>query len=171
VRVVAATNRDLQEEVALGRFRQDLYYRLGVVKLVAAPLRERPEDIPVLANHFAGAAGLAALPQDVVAELCAYPWPGNVRELRNAVQAYIAVGTLPSARRTESSELEAAIRKLVDPRRPYADLKDEFLNQFSKVYLEMLLKEAGGNQSEAARIAGLDRTYLGRMVVRYGVGK
>jgi DNA-binding NtrC family response regulator len=171
VRVVAATNRDLEEEVKGGRFREDLYYRLAVVKLAVAPLRERPEDIALLANHFAAAGGLPALPDEVQAALAAHSWPGNVRELRNAVQAYLAIGTLPHQRRGESSELEAAMKKIIDVAKPYADLKEEIVHRFTKTYLEMLLKETNGNQSEAARIAGLDRSYLGRMLVRYGVVK
>jgi two-component system, NtrC family, response regulator GlrR len=171
VRIVAATNREIEDEVRAGRFREDLYYRLAVVKLVVPPLRDRPEDIPVLARHFAAAAGLPQLPDDVVARFAAHSWPGNARELRNAVEAFIAIGTLPGDARPGEGELEAAVRKLVDVRTPYADLKEEFLQRFTKTYLEMLLAETGANQSEAARVSGLDRSYLGRMLVRYGISK
>jgi len=143
VRIVAATNRDLEEEVRAGRFREDLYYRLAVVKLTVPPLRERPEDIPLLASHFAAAAGLPSLPDDVLARFAGQSWPGNVRELRNAVDAYIAIGTLPGGERAGEGELEAAIRKLVDVRAPYADLKEAFLHRFTRTYLTMLLAETG----------------------------
>lgn len=171
VRVIAATNRDLEVEVRAGRFREDLYYRLAVVKLTVPPLRERPEDIPLLAAHFAAAAGLPSLPDDVLNSLRGHTWPGNVRELRNAVQAYIAIGTLPGASTADGSALEANMRKMIEVTRPYADLKEDFLNRFTRTYLEMLLRETNGNQSEAARISGLDRSYLGRLLVRYGVTK
>jgi DNA-binding NtrC family response regulator len=123
----------------------------------------------VLARHFAAASGLPSLPDEVVARLSAQSWPGNARELRNAVEAYIAIGTLPGDARGAEGELEAAIRKLVDVRAPYADLKEAFLHRFTRTYLTMLLAETQANQSEAARISGLDRGYLGRLLVRYGV--
>lgn len=171
VRVIAATNRDLAEEVRSGRFREDLYYRLAVVKLSATPLRERPEDIPLLASHFAQAAGLTALPSDVVETFTKRAWPGNARELRNAVQAYIAIGALPQDPTGAQDELEACFRKLVDVTRPYGDQKDDILNRFSRVYLQMLLKSTNGNQSEAARVSGLDRSYIGKMIARHGIVK
>jgi DNA-binding NtrC family response regulator len=170
VRVIAATNRDLEEEVRAGRFRADLYYRLAVVRLTVPPLRERPDDIPLLARHFAANAGLPSLPDDVVASLTSQSWPGNARQLRNAIDAYIAIGALP---RTVASEIDlvAAIRRFVDVGKPYAEVKEEFLYHFTKTYLSMLMERTSANQSEAARISGLDRTYLGRMLVKHGVGK
>src|SRR6185369_16176707 len=89
VRVIAATNRDVDEEVRAGRFREDLLYRLGVVRLRVPPLRERVEDIAGLAAYFAGDE---KLPSEVVEKLKAREWAGNVRELRNAVQAWAALG-------------------------------------------------------------------------------
>jgi two-component system, NtrC family, response regulator GlrR len=171
VRIIAATNRDLADDVRAGRFREDLYYRLAVVKLAVPPLRERPEDIGPLAEHFAADSGLAALPPDVLARFRAWSWPGNVRELRNAVQAYVAVGALPGDATAGEGDLEAAVRRMLDVERPYAELKEEFLHRFTKTYLTMLLQRTGPNQSEAARVAGLDRSYLGRMLDRYGVSK
>jgi DNA-binding NtrC family response regulator len=169
VRIVAATNRELEDDVRLGRFREDLFYRLAVVRLGVAPLRERREDIPLLARHFASESGLPVLPEEVVARFRAHSWPGNVRELRNAVHAYLAVGILPGDPRPGEGELEAAVRNVLDVRRPYAELKEAFLHGFTKTYLDMLLTMTGANQSEAARVSGLDRGYLGRMLVRYGV--
>jgi len=172
VRIVAATNRDLAEDVRAGRFREDFYYRLAVVKLTVPPLRDRPEDIPELARSFAEAAGVPSLPEDVIARLRDQPWRGNARELRNAVQAYLAIGTLPGDAHPAGGELEIACRKLVgDVERPYAEVKEELVHRFTKVYLEALLARTGGNQSEAARIAAIDRGHLGKMLVRYGVGK
>src|SRR6185436_8159341 len=95
VRVLAATNRDLESEVRGGRFRQDLFYRLAVVRLAVPALREHPDDIEPLARRFAAAMGIPDLPAEVVRELQSRPWPGNVRELQNAIQSYAALGVLP----------------------------------------------------------------------------
>jgi DNA-binding NtrC family response regulator len=176
VRIVAATNRDLEAEVRAGRFREDLYYRLAVVRLVVPPLRERREDVAVLAHHFAASMGLPRMPDDALARLCAQPFPGNVRELRNAVQAFVAIGALPGAAQAGQpgaggGDLEQAIRVLLDVERPYAELKEQFLQRFTRVYLEALLARTNGNQSEAARISGLDRSYIGRMLSRHGVSR
>ncbi|MBL9025475.1 MAG: sigma 54-dependent Fis family transcriptional regulator [Myxococcales bacterium] len=171
VRIVAATNRDLDAEVRASRFREDLFYRLAVVRLVVPPLRERREDIPLLANHFAASTGLPNLPPEALASFSAQTWPGNARELRNAVQAFVAIGALPGQATALSGELASAIKKQLDVERPYAELKEQFLNEFTRVYLERLLARTNGNQSEAARISGLDRSYLGKMIGRFGVSK
>ncbi len=168
VRVIAATNRDLQQEVAAGRFRQDLYYRLAVVKLRVPPLSERSEDIPVLAQTFARQAG-AELPQAVVDALAARHWPGNSRELKNAVLAYLAIGALPEAEAPPAGLLEMALRGALDPERPYQEQKELYTALFSRVYFEQLLERTGGNQSEAARISGVERSYLSKLLAKYGV--
>ena len=172
VRVVAATNRVLPEEVRAGRFREDLYFRLAVITLSLPALRERPEDIPLLASRFAALEGGATLPEHVVRDLQSRPWPGNVRELRNAVQAFLAIGELaPSSSTDDGDDLERALRKRVDPSKPYAAQKEELGARFTRVYLESLMLKTGGNQTDAARIAGLDRGYLGRLLARYGIGR
>jgi two-component system, NtrC family, nitrogen regulation response regulator GlnG len=170
VRVVAATNRDVVSEMKTGNFREDLYYRLAVVKLSIPPLRERPEDIEVFAQRFASAAGLGELPKEVIDRLKEHDWPGNARELRNAVQAYAALGTLPEGA-SETDLLETALRRLIDPTKSYQEQKDEFSSRFTRTYLEMLLARTGGNQSEAARVSGVDRSYLGKLIVKHGVQK
>lgn len=169
VRLVAATNRDLEEDVRRGRFRQDLYYRLAVVKLRVPPLRERPEDIAPLAAHFAEQAGLGSLPGDVIEELGQRRWPGNARELNNAIIAYSALGDLPDRPRPVPQELGQMMTQLVDLERPFSDQKDALIDAFAKSYLTALLKHTKGNQSEAARISGLNRSYLGRMIAKYGI--
>ncbi|NUO49212.1 MAG: sigma 54-dependent Fis family transcriptional regulator [Polyangiaceae bacterium] len=168
VRVIAATNRDLAEEVAAGRFREDLYYRLAVVRLRIPPLRERVEDIEPLARRFAAAAGLKDVPAPVVEALKSRSYPGNLRELRNAVQAYAALGVLPEPARRPGATLDLALGELVDTSKPYADLKEDLTDRFTRLYLAALLARTGGNQSAAARLAGLDRTHLGRLVAKYG---
>jgi DNA-binding NtrC family response regulator len=174
VRLVAATNRDLQGEMRAGRFRDDLFYRLAVVRIGVPPLRERPEDVAILAQGFARGAGLGALPAEVIARFQAHPWPGNARELRNAVLAYAAIGALPSDAAEEQEKgdpLEAALRQLIDPARSYQEQKEAFVNRFARAYLEMVLARTGGNQSEAARVSGVERSYLGKLLLKHGIGK
>jgi transcriptional regulator with GAF, ATPase, and Fis domain len=175
VRVIAATNRDLEEEVRAGRFREDLYYRLAVVRLHVPPLRDRPEDIEPLTRLFASAAGLRELPRPTLERLRAHSWPGNVRELRNAVDTFAAIGMLPLQASTGGGAtgpaFDVALERMVDVARPYADQKDDLVERFTRMYLRALLAHTSGNQAAAARIAGIDRTYLGRLLVKYGIVK
>jgi two-component system, NtrC family, nitrogen regulation response regulator GlnG len=171
-RVIAATNRDLLAEARAGRFREDLFYRLAVVRLTVPPLRDRPEDVALLAQRFAANAGLGALPPEVVAVFQQHAFPGNARELRNAVEAYVALGSLPEASPTADGDaLEEALRAMIDPSASYQEQKDAFVNRFARAYLTMLLARTGGNQSEAARVSGVERSYLGKLLVKHGVQK
>ena len=168
VRIVAATNRDLEQAVRDGGFRHDLFYRLAVVRLAVPPLRERPEDIVPLAHHFAAETGLAPLTEAQLDDLRARAWHGNARELRNAIISFGALGTLPDKPRAPMPELEQALAPLLDLDRPFIEQKDAIVDAYSRMYLTALLERAGGNQSKAARISGLNRTYLGRMLGKYG---
>lgn len=169
VRVVAATHRDLEKDVREGRFREDLYYRLAVIKLDVPPLRERVDDVPLLAQKFAHDIG-ASLPPQVLEKLKERAWPGNARELRNVVQAFSVMGDLPPASRSRACTPEDSLAAMVDVGRPYAALKEEMLERFQRVYLAELLSHTNGNQSAAAKLAGMDRTYLGKLLARYGLG-
>ena len=170
VRIVAATHRDLEKEVREGRFREDLYYRLAVIKLEVPPLRERTDDIPLLAARFAGAAGAGPLPVELIERLKERAWPGNARELRNVIQAWAVLGSLPPGpKHASANSVDAALASLVDIARPYAELKDDVLERFQRVYLRELLASVKGNQTAAAKLAGMDRTYLGRLLVRLGL--
>jgi DNA-binding NtrC family response regulator len=164
VRLVAATNRKLEELVREGKFREDLYYRLLVVRLTLPPLRDRPADIPELVRKFALDLGLPPIPPGVMAQLTARAWPGNVRELKNAVQAYAALGSLPVAAGAGDGNIDVALRAAVDLAKPYADLKDALLERFQRVYLELLMAQTDGNQSEASRISGIDRSHLNKLL-------
>jgi transcriptional regulator with GAF, ATPase, and Fis domain len=169
VRIVAATNRDLEEEIGRGTFREDLFYRLAVVRLRVPPLRERPEDIEPLARKFAAAMGAGELPRDVVERLKGRTFGGNARELRNVIQAYVALGVLPEPTRQRTNVLDLALAEMLDPSRPYAEQKEALGERFTKLYLEAVLARAGGNQTAAARVAGLDRSYLGRLLAKHGI--
>ncbi|MBI5534441.1 MAG: sigma 54-dependent Fis family transcriptional regulator [Deltaproteobacteria bacterium] len=166
VRVIGATNRDLRAEVTAGRFREDLFYRLAVVRLRVPSLSERAEDIGLLARRFARELGLGELDSAVVRELQTRAWPGNVRELRNAMQAYAVLGELPARMEGPPDLLESALAQLAESGAPYLGQKDALLDRFTRIYLRIVLARAGGNQTAAAQLAGLDRTYLGRLMAR-----
>jgi DNA-binding NtrC family response regulator len=187
VRVVAATNRDLRAEVEAGRFREDLYYRLAVVELTLPPLRDRLEDLPLIARHILRNAGFAHAVRDldpqVVQALAAWRWPGNVRELRNVLLRAIP---FTSGSTLGLDALPDALRARHDPRpdddidpgipMPAADLqfhdaKDRLLEAFERHYLQSLLDRAEGNLSRAARLAGVDRKTIGRMLKRHGMAE
>ena len=177
VRVVAATNRDLDAECAAGRFREDLYYRLHVVPITLPPLRERREDVPLLARHFLAAARAAQGDRGpttfcVEAMVCLreYRWPGNVRELKNVVERVAAlthvdeVGLehLPEALRADALGVAPEAAAAASPLR-------DALARFERRYLEQLLTEVAGNVSEAARRAGVSRPSIHRKLKEHGI--
>jgi two-component system nitrogen regulation response regulator GlnG len=169
VRLIAATHRDLHAAVAAGTFREDLLYRICVVTVTVAPLRERLDDVPVIAESLARRRG-ARLPDDFLAALSQHTWPGNVRELCNAVDAYLAIGALPRPRGdARGTGIDATLKAFVDPTKSYADQKQEIVDRFTRAYLERLLETTSGNQSEAARLSGLERSYLGKLIARLGL--
>lgn len=178
IRVVAATNRSLEEEVQAKNFRSDLYYRLNVVGLHLPPLRDRREDIPLLANHFLrqftreqNLPPMTLLP-DAVEALRRYPWPGNVRELQNSMEhaATLATGTqlgaadLPADIRGEESTIPAG----GGPASLFEE-KDRLVAGFEREYLVTLLAENRFNISQAAKAAGCHRRTLYRMIQRYRI--
>ncbi len=183
VRVVAATHRDLAAEVAAGRFSEDLYYRLNVVTVRLPALRERREDIPLLALHFLSRAGrleLEGFAPQALRALTAFGWPGNVRQLENAVARAAAVaqgprinvedlppelGAPPAAPGAPAGRLPAeALAKL-----PYREAVDGARDAVSREYLSALMQEFGGNVTHAAERAGMERESLHRLLKRYGV--
>jgi transcriptional regulator with GAF, ATPase, and Fis domain len=186
VRVVAATNRSLESEVAAGRFRQDLLFRLKVGVLKVPPLRQRPEDIAVLARHFARMLG-ASLSDEVVLRMQLRRWPGNVRELRNVVERAVMLsgGAPVTVDLVEEDEREidpratlpgpeaAPSMRVVDGKRlldmPFQDAKQFAVENFEKDYLLRLFEAAGYNLSEAARRSGVDRRYLRELFKKHGL--
>ncbi|HEY6560419.1 MAG TPA: sigma-54 dependent transcriptional regulator [Polyangiaceae bacterium] len=168
VRLVSATNRPI-DDLSGDTLRRDLFYRVAVVTLRIAPLRERAEDIPLLADRFAQEANIPALPGEVLDRLTQHDWPGNVRELRNAIQAYAALGSLPDLRREKGELLDRALRHAADLGRPLMEQRDAILDQFTRRYLEVLLAHTGGNQSEAARVSGTERSHLRKLLLKHGL--
>jgi DNA-binding NtrC family response regulator len=179
VRVVAATHRDLPGEVAAERFRADLYYRLAVIVLEVPALRERPEDIPLLAGHFAeqmlGASGadLAAMRahlDDAFAALRHHRWPGNVRELRNVVERAAALAdpaALASDHLSRLVELRSSIGRTWHARLPMEQARE----QFDREYLRDLLAATQGSITHAAHLAGLHPKSLERLLRRYRIAR
>lgn len=183
VRIVAATNSDLQQMVKKGKFREDLYYRLNVISLVLPPLRDREEDIPLLASHFLkkfserSGKEVTHMAQDVLQSFQEYPWPGNVRELENIIERAlvlsesdsITVGDLPpkflgkvfsvSDKKQKEQEREENWFHL-----PYQEAKQKALNLFNRAYISNLLKEGGGNVSISSEKAGMDRSNFKKII-------
>ena len=169
VRLVTATNRSMTQEVADGRFRQDLLYRLDVIRIRIPPLRDRPEDVPVLARHFwkdaaARAGTRAVLSHRVLGELARYHWPGNVRELQNVISA-LAVAA-PSRGTVRPTLLPSAITGSVAV--SSARLSDARA-QFERRFIEVALARAGGSRTRAAAQLGISRQGLLKLMTRLGL--
>jgi two-component system response regulator HydG len=192
VRVVAATNVDLRSRIAAGRFREDLYYRLNVVPISLPALRERREDIPLLAYHFLqkyaarSASQVKKISPEAMRLLSAHHWQGNVRELENAVEHAVVFcrddtmtpAELPFGRPSNGAPPDTSASGASgasDPMAqglfelPYREAKERSLEKFETAYFESLLARTQGNVSEAARQAGLDRSNFRRAVKRAGV--
>jgi DNA-binding NtrC family response regulator len=166
-RVVAATNRDLEESIREGRFREDLFWRLNVIHLHVPALRERPYDIPLLVEHFVNkmAENLGREPLDVLPEtlaiLTAYSWPGNVRELENAIERAV---TLAPGVRITPEELPERVRNHGAGAAFIArsSERDLTLREIERDYIFEMLRKTGGNKTRAAELLGLDRKTLYR---------
>ncbi|MBI4821812.1 MAG: sigma-54-dependent Fis family transcriptional regulator [Deltaproteobacteria bacterium] len=200
VRLVAATNRDLEAEVEAGRFRKDLYFRLAVVKIRLPPLRQRPEDLEMLVERFLSST-LSATGQPIrikpeeLRRLAQYSWPGNVRELRNVIDRGASMAdewfrvpddfdvglglTVPSAEVGEPEAtdphpappaLRAALTEPLWRDLPYKEARQRVLDDFERGWLTALLRKHAGNVSSAAREAGIHRNILHRMIARYKMG-
>ncbi|MFN7135679.1 MAG: sigma 54-interacting transcriptional regulator, partial [Myxococcales bacterium] len=186
VRVVAATNRNLRDEVAAGRFREDLYYRLAVVEIRLPALRERKEDLPLLVEHLLHRAehnrGVRALAPETRALFESYHWPGNVRELANVIEralpftdgTQITLDALPEALRAARPTVAPVPRTPAasDPSiatLPLKDAKDALIEEFEKQYLIDLIERHDGNVSRAARTAGMDRKSITRLLKKHQI--
>jgi len=171
VRVVAATNRNLEQAVNEGRFREDLYYRLAVVLVAIPPLRARRDDLLLLARHFHKTfAGPDALfPDGLVAPLMSRAWPGNVRELRNFIERSVAT-QWAADHDAESADPEAdvppGIAALIPVDLPLSEARDAWNKRFELLYVRALLQRSGGNITRAAVAAGVNRRWLQRLMTQ-----
>ncbi len=168
VRVIAATHRKLEERIASGEFREDLYYRLNVVKLYIPTLAERREDIPLLANEFLTRLGTRyrrgrlAFSPEAMQLLVSAPWPGNVRQLLNVIEQAVALAA------TEVIP-ESLVRQALDAGDTTLTPLDEARRAFERDYLVRILKITGGNVTKAARLAGRNRTEFYRLLERHSL--
>jgi transcriptional regulator with PAS, ATPase and Fis domain len=176
LRVVAATNRRLAELVDKGAFRQDLFFRLAVIRVEMPPLRQRPEDIPLLALEFARLLRpevdpLRWLDDRTLQIFASYHWPGNARELRNAVERLIAVpelrpeGVVPASPGEEGPPDAARVATEL----PYHEAKERQLAAFERRYVQALLEEEGGVVVRAAERAGVPRQTFFRLIRKHGL--
>jgi DNA-binding NtrC family response regulator len=185
VRVIAATNRNLEEEVRAGRFRQDLIYRLSVVRLFVPPLRERVEDIPLLVKHLLkigaysknpdGSPRVTGISREALDFLCSYQWPGNVRELVNVVERacsfsegeIIQASDLPE--QVRGAPAASGGRDVPVGEYTFKEAKEKWVSSFERDYIVNLLKKNGGNISHAAREADIDRKYFRKLMRKYAI--
>jgi len=180
VRVIAATNKDLTEQIRKGEFREDLYFRLNVLPVRVPPLRERPGDIPLLAGYFLGefarhyGRSVPTVDPEVVEAVKAHPWPGNVRELRNMVERMTIMG--PRGRITladlppEFGSARAGSSVEAGPDLSTSGPLRGAREKFEKWYIARKLKENGGNVTRTAEALGLERSHLHRKLRAYGIG-
>ena len=171
VRVVAATNRDLRAEVAKKSFREDLYYRLAVIRVSVPPLRERGSDIPLLVDHFVRQFSTdqpLRLTPDDMAHIQRHSWPGNVRELRNTVERACLLS------RGEALDIDDALMDESSPAfgvrtdLPFKEAKGQLVEMFEREYIEDLMRRHKMNLSAAAREAQIDRKHLRELIRKYG---
>ena len=196
VRVIAATNVDLPSKIESGAFRRDLYYRLNVIAIALPALRERQDDVLLLTHHFIHKFGLRMgreekrVSAEAMRELRAYPWPGNVRELEHAIEHAFVLSqgdligpsdlpfTRPAHEDAPSGSRIALTSDLSDPLAfpvelfdlQYSDAKRRAMMLFDEAYVREMMRRCGGNTSEAARQAGLDRSNFRRVVRKARLG-
>jgi DNA-binding NtrC family response regulator len=185
VRVIAATNQSLQRLVDDGRFREDLFFRLNVVKINPPPLRDRGSDLMRLAQYFSStiAARYGKQPRAVAPQtrtlLFSYSWPGNVRELRNAIERAYVVGTGPeirpcdlpiavSSHRIDTPDLALGESSALPP---FPEAKQTAIDRFERAYLQTLMARSTGNVTEAAEEAGILRQALQRLLKRHAIDR
>lgn len=172
VRFIAATNRDIQDSIKSGQFRQDIYYRLNVVSMRIPPLSERKDDIPILVNYFLKKystiikKAVTDVSEDVMAILMNYDFPGNVRELENIIERGVA---LTNSNRIDLAHLPEDLRQLSIRTFRKKEGRIPTLEEQEEAYIKWVLKEVGGNKTLAAQILGIDRVSLWRKLKKYGL--
>jgi two-component system nitrogen regulation response regulator NtrX len=174
-RVIASTNKDLEEEISRGNFREDLFYRLNVIPFYVPPLRERKEDVPLLARHFlrefSAAYGRRAweLTDDAIETLMRYSWPGNVRELRNVIERIVIMN--PAISKFDRKHLPALVHRDGSRRSTGAEFSSlhQARDAYERDYILKKLDENHGNVSRAAEVLGLERSHLYRKMKTLGI--
>jgi transcriptional regulator with PAS, ATPase and Fis domain len=170
LRVIAATHRNLEEMIKLGKFRDDLYYRLKVIEIALPPLRERPEDLPELVNHFvahysnANGKKISHVSEEAMALLAGHSWPGNVRELEHSIERAVAMSGSSVLFPEDFSGMTPKIAA-----GPVVETKQSSLEEMEKEHILRVLKETNYNKSRASALLGIDRATLYRKAQRYGI--
>jgi transcriptional regulator with PAS, ATPase and Fis domain len=174
VRVLAATHRNLEREIARGRFRADLFYRLHVIRISVPPLRERAGDVPLLANHFVTRYGreegkeVPGIEPGAMRLLARYPWPGNVRELQNEVRRIVAL--IPSGTPIRETDLSPGISSGAAPRQAMSDTRlAHEVADFEEYRIREAFSEAGGNTRRTADLLGISPQLLRYKIKKYGI--
>jgi two-component system response regulator GlrR len=170
VRFVAATHRDLQSMVQAGAFREDLYFRLAVLPVTLPSLRERPDDVPLLVDHFAKGRPLNASRDELLQALASRSWMGNVRELRNFVERAVSVGAKEAMALGASLPVPATLSPAlpsVPCDRPFKEAREAWTDHFDREYVRQLLERHSRDVGAAANAAGVDRTYIYRLIRRH----
>ncbi|SEL45119.1 DNA-binding transcriptional response regulator, NtrC family, contains REC, AAA-type ATPase, and a Fis-type DNA-binding domains [Stigmatella aurantiaca] len=172
-RVITATHVDLEEAVKAGKFRRDLFHRLAVLRVTLPPLRERPDDIPLLIDTMLERMGKppSALSDQTRALLAQYPWPGNVRELRNVVEQVVSLGedALPEMEALSGETPLPKAGAATEMDLPFKEAKERLIEGFERDYLRGLIERCEGNISRASREAGIDRVYLRKLLRKHGL--
>jgi DNA-binding NtrC family response regulator len=173
VRIIAATNRNLQAAVKEGRFREDLYYRINVVPLALPPLRERKEDIAELAGHFVrrfasqSKRNFTELSDLAMQKLLAYDWPGNVRELANVIERAVVLGQPPTI---QADDLPIELLTEARPSQPNGTLSyQETVDEYRREVIVKALQQSKGNRTAAAKTLGLERAYFQKLLKSFGI--
>ena len=172
-RVIAATNRPIEERIETGHFREDLYFRLKVVEIWVPPLRERRDDIPLLAEHLLSRIAkdlhkeVRLIADDALRALSAYDWPGNVRELENALTRAAVIARGPAITTEHLSLGPATDARGSSAAKEVSD--DETLDALERAHVDRVLRRTGGNKRRAARILGISRPRLDRLIVKHGL--
>jgi two-component system nitrogen regulation response regulator NtrX len=173
VRVIAATNKDLDEEISRGNFREDLFYRLNVIPFYVPPLRERKEDIPLLSKHFLKEFSAAysrrsrEITDDAIETLTRYSWPGNVRELRNVIERLVIMN--PTAHKIERKHLPPLIHREGGRSTSGFSTLHQARAAYERDYILKKLDENHGNVTRAAEVLGLERSHLYRKMKTLGI--
>ncbi len=182
-RILAATNKPLDDMVKTGRFRQDLFYRLNVIKVDLPPLRERPEDVPLLAEHFLEKFRAMSTPpvteigHEAMQAMIEYRWPGNIRELENAIKAAVAMAdgpiihreALPVAVAPESGSTGGG--SLIDVDQPLPDVTEALIGKVEREYFSQLLTRYKGNVAKCAKHSGLSRRSVSQKLLKYQIDR
>jgi two-component system response regulator GlrR len=173
VRVIAATNRDLRIEVNAGRFREDLYYRLAVVRVRLPELRQRPEDLPHLVRTLLASLGAsgdraeAIMTEELMTAVRSGAWPGNVRQLRNYLEQCLVYGDVMPTDTALAGTADGPVQ--IDSSLPWSEARERVIAQAARVYFREVLQRHGGNVTRAAAAAGVHRGYLHRLLDRHEV--